>query len=331
MNTWYTFLLLLLLLALAAFFAGAEVALVSVSRVQIKSLLKQKRKGARALKRLKENPTRMIIAILIGNNVVNVAASAVVTVMATELFGSAAIGIAAGLLTLFLLVFGEILPKTYAQNNARQFSLLAARPILALSYLFLPLIVALEWVAKMTSSSKKPALTEGEIRAMVEFGVEAKVLEPEEQQIINRAMRFSDTIVTQIMTPLQDVTFLSADAEVEEAVQLLLDRGFSRAPVVFGHDPQHIVGIAVISQLTAVVHAGGGKTMLRDVMEKPLFISATCGIDDAMKQLTDLRLHLGIVRDKKKRILGVITLEDIIEELVGEIEDEQRHKKKKIK
>ncbi len=330
----YLILIIVLLVLLSAFFAGAEVALVSLSRVKVRTLVTQEVRGAKTLRRIKKKPNRMIIAILIGNNVVNVAASALATLLAIDLAGSSAVGIAAGLLTLFLLVFGEIIPKTYAQANASVYALAVAPIILLLMRVLLPLIVVLEWAATVTQRrfgrKDKAHMSEAEIKTVIELGVEHNILEPEEQVIINRAMRFSDTVVSQVMTPLQDVFALSADSTIDSATRQLVAKGFSRAPVCTNGDPQRVLGVAIMSGLMGAIHTGGGDSTIEDVIEKPLFVASELGIDDAFTKLQKEQMHLAVVRDRKKRIIGLITLEDIIEELVGEIDDEKaRHRRDK--
>lgn len=321
--TLFAFASLLFLLVLAAFFAAAEVALVSLSRVKVRSLRKQKLPGSEALHRLKARPRRMIITILIGNNVVNVAASALVTVLVVNAFGSTAVGIAAGILTIILLIFGEVLPKTYAQARAEQYALLAAYPIEILTKIMLPLVLALEFIARLVHQreSKKAGLSEKDISAFVELAVENEVLEPEEEIIINKAMRFSDTVAAQVMTPLQDVFALPEKTPVHEVAQELVSKGFSRAPI-FQDNIQHVIGIAILPYLVSAAYEGRADTPVKEVVHDSLFVKSDTGIDDVFKALTEKHTHMAIVRDKKKRVVGIVTLEDLLEELVGEIGDE---------
>ena len=266
----------------------------------------------------------MIITILIGNNIVNVAASAVVTVMAQEAFGSDAIGLAAGVLTLFLLIFGEITPKTLAQTHAGRVALMIARPIEWLTTLLLPLVILLEKLTdllhKLGGDEAKDQLNEVEIRAMVQFGVEGEVIEPEEQYIINRAMRFSDTIVDEVMTKAPDMFAMEAHLPALSAIDAILNTGFSRIPIYRG-SLQNIVGVVLLKEVMQA-KVDNDSVMLEELAHEPIFIASQTPIDDVFKIFQKKRTHLGIVRDAQDGILGLVTLEDLLEELVGEIDDE---------
>lgn len=323
----------LVLILMNAFFSMAEVALLTVPKARMKRYIKENRHGAKTLQKLRKQPQRMIVTILVGANIVQVSASAYTAVAAEAAFGVRSVSIAAGILTFLLLVFGELTPKTVAQANAGPLALFAAPLIAAIQFILFPVIVVLEnitaVVRRIEHKLPKDTLNEMELRAILQYGVDAKAIEPEEQQIMARAMRFSDTVVTQIMTPLQDTFALPSDMPIQQAVRQLLDRGYSRAPVYYGDDIQHVVGLAIMPELTGAVETGGGNALLTDVMDEPLFISSTKGIDDVLKKMTEKRVHLGVVRDRKRRVLGIVTVEDIVEELVGEIEDERNRRKKK--
>lgn len=315
---------LLILLSLSAFFSGAEVALLAVTRARVERFLQEKRKGAKALKRLKEKPRHMIITILIGNNVVNVTASALMTIMATDAFGSEVIGIAAGTLTLFLLIFGEITPKTLAQTHAGRVALLIARPIEWLTTVLMPLVILLEKLTDLLhrfgGDEAGDQLNEVEIRAMVQFGVEGEVIEPEEQYIINRAMRFSDTIVDDVMTPAPDMFAMEAHLPALSAIDAILNSGFSRIPIYRG-SLQNIVGIVLLKEAMQA-KVDNDSVMLEEIAHEPIFIASGTPIDDVFKIFQKKRTHMGMVRDASDGILGLVTLEDLLEELVGEIDDE---------
>lgn len=318
-------LLLFVLLVLSAFFAGTEVALVSISRIKVQRYLTEGRRGAKSLLWLKRRPRKMIITILVGNNVVNIGASALTTVIATKAFGSAAVGIAIGILMLLLLVFGEIIPKSIAQAQAGRFALLVARPIKLLARVLAPLIWVLDTISNAIQQfsgvpTETETLNELELKTMIEFGVQKAVIEPEEQYIINRAMRFSDTLVEDVMTPASRIFAFKANLPAGSVIGPFLESGFSRVPVFQG-SIQNILGIVLIKEVMAA-RVNRDSTTLEQLAHKPIFITSGTPIDDVFKIFQKKRMHLGIVRDADDVVLGLVTLEDLLEELVGEIDDE---------
>jgi CBS domain containing-hemolysin-like protein len=326
MNPDITFplLILLLLLALSAFFSGAEVALLAVSKARVERYVAEHRHGARALQRLKARPRRMIVTILIGNNVVNVSASAITTVVVENTVGSEAIGYAAGILTFLLLVFGEISPKTIAQANSGSFALVVAPIVQFLEVLLFPFVWLLEHIARLlhrlAHNAPHDALNEAELRTMIRFGVEEDVIEPEEQYIINRAMRFSDTRVERVMTRKREMFLLDAKTPADAALAKMLEIGYSRVPIYSGNR-QHVTGIALLKELIRTDLAGKVANV-GHLAKEPIFVHPGTPIDDVFKIFQKKQSHMAIVHDPDDGILGLVTLEDLVEELVGEIEDE---------
>jgi CBS domain containing-hemolysin-like protein len=320
-----TLFLFFILIALSAFFSGAEVAFVSLSQVKIRTFLEEQRRGARALHKLMENRRRMIITILIGNNIVNIGAAALATVFTAEQFGSQAIGIATGILTFLILVFGEIAPKTLASRHAAAIALLLGRIVLVLEYALFPLVVALEWLTNLTHRLVKVddshGLSENEIRSMIAFGVESKILEPEEQEIMNRAIRFSDKTVASVMEPFARIFALNGARTLKESVTRIIASGHSRIPV-YHERKELITGIVLVKELFKAYAEGEGNKRLSELAKEPLIVQSGMGIDDLMKLFQQKRLHQAMVRDARGAFVGLVTLEDLLEELVGEISDE---------
>lgn len=317
--------LLIILIALAAFFSAAELALVSTSSVRVRTLFKENRKGSHALFRLKQIPRRMIVTILIGNNVANISAAAIVTVLTSREFGSSGLGVAAGLLTLVILVFGEITPKTLASKYSTRLALIVARPILILYYVLYPLVIFLDWLAsileKLIKLKPHAPVTEEEIRTMVEYGVEHNVVSASEQSIINRALVFADTTAQSVMIPLRDTEVLDASLTVRDALPRIIASGYSRTPVYARHR-ENIVGIALVKTIARTYLDHGGDKRLSDIMTDPLSVPATIRIDFLFRIFQKTRKHLAVVHDQQHRAVGIVTLEDLIEELVGDIDDE---------
>ncbi|MFA5051861.1 MAG: hemolysin family protein [Patescibacteria group bacterium] len=321
----FYFILLVVLIAISAFFSGSEVALLSVSAVRVRTLLKEKRAGATALAKLKHMPRRMIITILIGNNVANISAASIVTILTNRVTSSISIGVAAGLLTLVLLIFGEITPKTLASRYTSRLSLIVARPILILNYTLYPLVVFLDWLAEKLESLVKvkphDPITEEEIKTMIEYGVEHNIVSQTEQLIINRALMFADTTARTVMIPLQDTDSLDASILVRDALPQIIASGYSRTPVYEGR-PNNIVGAVLIKNIARVFIENGGDKPLSAIMVDIPSVPDVIRIDYLFKILQKTRKHLAVVHDDSHQAIGIVTLEDLIEELVGEIADE---------
>ncbi len=317
--------ILFILLVLSGFFSGSEVALLSITPVRVRTYLKEKRKGSIALDRLKSNPRRMIIIILIGNNVVNIVAASLTAYIASQKFGSTGIGIFTGILTLVILIFGEITPKTLASRYAGRFSLWVARPIEIMSILLYPLVYVLEKITKILESSVKleahAAITEADIKNMIEFGVEQKIVQPEEQYIINRALAFSDITANKIMIPLRDVFAIEQNTTIEKSIINIIESSYTRIPL-YKKDIKNITGMAMVKDVAREMIEKRGKKRLKDILVDPIYVPKNIRIDYLFKIFQTKRKHMAIVHDIEKRAIGVVTLEDLIEELVGEIVDE---------
>ncbi|MFA6511908.1 MAG: hemolysin family protein [Patescibacteria group bacterium] len=319
-----TFLILILLIALSAFFSGAEVALLSTSNVKVQTFLAEHRRGAGALARLQKRPRRMLITILIGNNVANLSAASMATVIATERLGSTSLGLVTGMLTLVILVFGEITPKTISAQFSGRIALLVAQPVLLLEYALYPLVLIFGWFADLLKSlihvRDHDAISEAEIRSMLQYGVENQVITPAEQAIMNRAVRFADTHVSTVMTKLNDVVALEASVAVEEAIPLILTSGHSRIPVY--HQRKNLMtGVVLLKELVEVPQ-GDQRKPLSAFSHEPIIVQEEAGIDTLMRVFQKAKKHLALVRDARGRFVGLVTLEDLLEELVGEIVDE---------
>ncbi|MFC1687016.1 hemolysin family protein [Patescibacteria group bacterium] len=318
-------LILLILILFSGFFSGAEVALVSVSSIKVKTFLKEKRKGSGALMKLKARPRRMIITILIGNNIVNIAAASMATLFAADRFGSTGIGVITGLLTLLILIFGEITPKTLAQKNAGTIALIIAKPISILGTILFPLVYFLEWLSKKLEGVVKlkriASISEAEIRATLEYGVEKNVIDQEERNIMARAIRFSDITIREIMTPINKVFSLDCSQTINQTLNQIIESGFSRIPIYKGKK-DNISNIILIRDVMREFKNIHGDKTLEEIANQSVYVDDTIELNHVMKMFQDKQIHMAFVKDKKNKVIGVVTLEDIIEELVGEITDE---------
>ncbi|AFU60050.1 MAG: hemolysin family protein [Nitrososphaera sp.] len=316
------------LVALSAFFSGLEVALVSLERGQLRRLVNEKRSGANSLAKLKSNPKRMLITILLGVNLANIGAAAVATDVAIGTFGSLGLGIATGIMTFILLVFGDITPKAYCYAHAEKISLTFARVILAIQYILYPLVILLELITKgmfraVKIEEKPKRLSEAEVRAILDIGVEEKVLMKEEREMMKEVLEFHDTAVRAIMTPRNAMFVLSARLLIWDALPLINNSGFSRIPIVDENNKDNVLGIVHTRDVLKVVETKTSYMMLKDIARKPLFVSKDMPISKLLKEFQARHLQIAIVVDEFGSTEGLVTLEDVIEELVGEITDEK--------
>ncbi|MCS4538131.1 MAG: hemolysin family protein [Thaumarchaeota archaeon] len=314
---------LITLIGLSAFFSSSETAVISMTEVKVRTLLENGKKGAKVLYRLKQNPKRFLITILIGNNLVNIGAAALGTLIATEAFGSAGLGIATGVLTLAILVFGEITPKSYATVHNEKISLLVAKPIELLSYILVPLVIPFE---KLTSSFKSstgytPLVTEEELKTMIEVSAEQQVIEKHEMEFIKGALKSGDITAREVMTPRVRMFVIDSKISIKDAMNELIKSKYSRAPIIDGSKDK-VVGIAYLKDLLTTYRSRKGKLNIMEVARTPLFVSRTEAVGNLLRELQSKRAHMAIVVDEFGGVEGLLTLEDLVEEIVGEIVDE---------
>jgi len=315
---------LLLLLCLSAFFSGSETALVALSRARADALADEGRPGAHSLRILKEQPARMLVAILIGNNLVNISASALATVLATRAFGSLGPGIAVGILTIVILIFGEITPKSLATRYSERISLAVSPIILVLVRVTTPISRIFEYFAPATLHSnggEDPTVTESELISMAGYGEEEGTIEESEKQLIERAFAFTDLTAADVMTPRHKVFGLPADTSLQAAVEQLDDLPFSRIPL-HGKDPDEITGVVHVRDLLMAAMKTGVAQSVESLGRPPYFIPEGQSLNDTIAAFREERNQLAIVVDEHGIMEGVVTLEDLMEELVGEIYDE---------
>jgi putative hemolysin len=314
------FITLIFLLIMSAFFSSAETALFSISRTKARHLAKSESKTHKLIQRLKQDQHKLLTTILIGNNIVNVGASALATYVTINLFPNYAVGLATGIMTLLILIFGEVIPKSIATRNNILISRLVIYPIYWMSIVFLPVIVMLNFIPKLTGKIKKtPAVTEEELMTFVEVVEEEGEIKEEEVELIHNIFDFDDTAASEIMTPRADMFVIQVDEKPD--VKAILESGFSRIPVI-EEDIDHVVGILNIKDLFLHFAASGENIHIRNIMTPPYFVPENKKLDTLLKQFKMRKSHIAIVVDEHGGVSGVITLEDALEELVGEIIDE---------
>ncbi len=312
--------LLISLLILSGFFSASETALFSISRTKARHLAKQKGNVYALIKRMKDNPHRLLSTILVGNNVVNVAASALATSLAISLFSSYALGWVTFGMTFLILVFGEVFPKSVATRNNVLIARLVIYPIYWLSIIFLPIVFLLDFIPKLTGRIKRtPSVTEEELITFVEVVREEGEINEEEQKLIHRVFELDDTNASEIMTPRADMFVIEAEAPLD--LKTITASGFTRIPVI-EDSIDNVVGILNVKDLLTHLASGQGPADLRRLMRPPYFVPEHKKLDSLLQQFKKRKTHMAIVVDEHGGVSGLITLEDALEELVGEIRDE---------
>ena len=311
---------LFVLLLLSGFFSSAETALFSISRAKARHIAKEKGLTNALIKKMKDDPHRLLSTILIGNNLVNVGAAALATAMMIELVASNAVGIATGIMTALILIFGEIIPKSLATRNNVLIARLVILPLYWLSILFAPIIYLLNFIPKLTRKvQRKSRVTEEELMTFVEVVEEEGGIEEEEKELIHNIFEFDDTSASEIMTPRADMFVINVNDVLN--VEAVIRSGFSRIPVI-EEDIDHVIGILNIKDLFMHQVTSAKQTDLRRVMSEPYFVPENKKLDHLLQEFKRRKQHLAIVVDEHGGVSGLISLEDALEEIVGEIVDE---------
>lgn len=318
-------LLLLLLVVLSAFFSGAEIALFSLGEARVRALVEEGRRGADALAELKANPERLLVTILIGNNVVNIGAASLATAVALDVFGSSGVAYATGFMTLLVLILGEITPKGLASANAVTYGLAVAPVIRFLSRLLMPLVRPLEaltqWFVRRSDSAGMPSVTEGEIREMTLIGHQEGAIDEHERQIIERAFRLDETRAWDVMTPRVEIVAWPAQTTLARIAPELPTVRYSRVPL-YGESIDDIRGVLYTRDAYQALLAGQRDVPLASLAREPLLVPGSIPLTRLLSDFQTRRIHMGLIIDEYGGTDGLVTLEDILEELVGEIVDE---------
>jgi len=315
------------LIGLSAFFSSSEIAMFSLAKHRIDSMVEEGRPGSRAVKALKDDPHRLLVTILVGNNLVNIAMSSI----ATGLFGlylsqgQAVIAATFGI-TALVLLFGESAPKSYAVENTESWALRIARPLKWSERLLLPLIVLFDYLTRVVnkitggrSAIESTYVTRDEIRNMIKTGEREGVLDEEEREMLQRTLRFNKTIAKEVMTPRLDMTAIPKDADIAEAIETCIQSGHARLPVYEG-SLDNIIGVVHIRDLVRDLNYGENEDLeLDDLIEPTLHVPESKNVDDLLAEMRENRMHMVIVIDEFGTTEGLVTMEDLTEEIVGEI------------
>ncbi|MCI9478865.1 MAG: HlyC/CorC family transporter [Lachnospiraceae bacterium] len=317
---------LLLLLGLSAFFSSAETALTTVNKIRILTLVEEGDKRALRLQKVLDEPSKMLSAILIGNNIVNMSLSSLGTVIATKAFGSAGAGIATGILTFLVLVFGEITPKTCATLSAEKLSLGFAGVVYGWMQIATPLIFIINAFSmgvlkllRVDPNKRSDIYTEDEIRTIVEVSHQDGAIESEERKMINNVFDLDDHLAKDIMVPRVDMTFLNVNATYGETIEVYRENLFTRLPVYEEHR-DNILGILNVKDL--ILYEDKEHFDVRHILREAYFTHEFKKSSELMMEMRENSISLAIVLDEYGATVGLVTLEDLLEEIVGEIRDE---------
>ncbi len=327
--------LIAFLLALSACFSGSETALFSLKKIKLKELQQKDDPQAKAITRLLSKPRRLLITILLGNELVNVAATAIATTLAIELFGLKGVSIAISAMIFMLLVFGEVTPKTIAVYNPLRFASVIAPALQLFSRLISPLIKVLQWLvdlllAPFAAASTDTAITEAEFKSILDVSKDRGILEDTEREMIRNVFDFAETTVAEVMLPRKNMFCLPIDENLNNVIKKIKKNLYARIPVYQG-SMDHIVGLLYTKDL--LIHQNKLKPYksIKEILHPPQLVPQTKKVGELLRDIQIHKVHLAIVVDKQGRTVGLISLHDILEELFGEIIDESEVKERLVR
>jgi len=322
---------MLVLILFAAYFAACETALLRVSRIRVRYLVEKKVKKADKLEKLIENPDFFYPTVLLLVTAVQLTAASLATWLTIRLTHNTGLGVAIGtvIITALMFIFGELVPKSAASHNSEGMALWVTRPVTLLSRIFSPLTWLLELIARgvLMLFGRKIDINEGiiteegEIKALVSFAEEQDVIEEEEKEMVHSVFEFSDTLAREVMVPRPDMVTLPADSSMKEALVMVTEYGHSRIPVYEG-ELDNIAGVLYAKDLMAHLLEGKLDHPIKDILRKAIIIPETKVLSELLNDLKKRKVHISIVVDEYGTVVGLVTIEDLLEEIVGEIFDE---------
>lgn len=318
---------LVVLLALSAIFSSAETAFLSTNKIRLRNLQEDGEKKAGLVLDLLENQNRLISTLLVGNNIVNISSSALATKMATDYFGDAGVGIATGIMTLLVLVFGEVVPKNLAAAHAEGWAMFVAPFIKLVSVILTPLVFLLtklsDTVVRFSKKNEEedPTITEDEFKILVNVGQEEGVFDESETEMINSIMEFDETYVKAIMVPRIDIVAVDVDDSINDVLRLIIDGGHSRIPA-YEESIDNIVGILYAKDIFEHLNANFDELKVKELIRDAYYIPETKKVSDLLNELRLKKVHMAIILDEYGGTNGLVTIEDLIEEIIGDIQDE---------
>ncbi|MDY6011377.1 hemolysin family protein [Clostridium sp.] len=321
--------LLLVLLVLSSFFSMSETALMSLSKIRIRHMVEEGVKGAKLVEKLIEDPNKLLGAILIGNNIVNIGASSIATSLAVKLSGGSdsAVIVVTAIMTVLILIFGEITPKSIAKQKSEQVSLKVSKPIKLCVFIFKPFVAVFTIISSVfirlfggDPKATEPFITEEELKTMVGVSEEEGVLEDVEKEMIFNVFDFADLQVKDVMVQRVDVTAVEVNDSYEDLLKIIKEDQYSRIPV-YDDTIDDIVGILNVKDLI-IEGDKGGDFKVTEYMREPLYTFEFKKITELFNEMKKTRNHMAVVLDEYGGTVGIVTIEDLVEEIVGDIQDE---------
>lgn len=322
-------LVLLVLIGLSAFFSSSELAMFSIASHRVEGLAEEGTSSGTTLKQLKEDPHRLLVTILVGNNLVNIAMSSIATgILAMYYPQGVAVAVATFAITAVVLLFGESAPKSYAIENAESWALRTAKPLKFAEKVLMPLVITFDVLTRIVNkvtggqaAIETSYVTRQEIADMIETGEREGVLDEEEREILQRTLRFNETIAKEVMTPRLDMTAIPKTATIEQAIQDCIQSGHARLPVYDGA-LDNVIGVVHIRDLVRDRNYGESDSVgIEDLIHPILHVPESKNVDRLLREMRENRMHMVIVIDEFGTTEGLITIEDVVEEIVGEILD----------
>ena len=317
-----------ILIVLAACFALSETAISRMSRVKAHHLAQEKRKGADALVQIVEDPAPYLNVVLLLTLLAHISGTTIATAWAIERYGNTGEVVAAFGMTFFLFVFAEVVPKTYSVQRTERAALVMARPVRFLGRVLRPLTSVLIWISNTAllilpgrGMPKGPFVTEEEIRHLVDVAEEEEEIEEDERELIHSVFEFGDTTVREVMVPRPDMITVPAGAMLDEALNIIIEAGYSRIPIFQG-DNDNIIGLLYAKDLLKALHEGKKDMRVAQLGRGPTFVPEQKKVSELLREMQEQHVHMAIVVDEYGGTAGLVTIEDLIEEIVGEIVDE---------
>lgn len=333
-EAWLQLAILLVSLLLCALTSAAETSFTSISRIKLKNLVEEGNQQAIQIERTLSNPNKLLLTILIVNRVAVIVAASMATVLAIRFSRNFGELIATILTSLVVLIFCEITPKTAAVQNPLRWARAFVRPVRAVSWLLQPVVWTLSTITntlvRLMGGQVRhsgPFVTEEELRLLVTVGEEQGILEEEETEMIHSIFEFADTTVREVMIPRIDMVTLESDATVNEAVELALQGGHSRIPV-YEENIDNIIGVLYIKDMLKQLREGHNSYPVRDLVREAYYVPETKKLDDLLREIQQKRVHMAIIVDEYGSVAGLVTIEDLVEEIVGDIQDEYDREEK---
>lgn len=312
--------IIIITIVFSALFSSCETAFSSVNKIRLKNYAAQGNKRAEKALKIANSFEDALTTVLVGNNIVNITMASVGTILFTSLFGSKGVGISTAVITVLVLIFGEVLPKSFAKQNAEKLALIFAGPLSALIFIFKPIVLFFNLLASVLKSDKtEPTVTEDELKYIIDEIEEQGVLEEQESDLVKSALEFDEITVNEILIPRIKVIGIEKSSSIEEIKNLFIEEMYSRLPV-YDKSLDNIIGMITNKRFFKMLSQGGND--ISEIIQDVAHFSDLKLISEALRDMQRLKTHLAVVLDQYGGTKGIITLEDIIEELVGEIYDE---------